>query len=170
MRISKAFEHGVCVLLILGSQRGHTPLTSDTLSTLLRVSDSSLKKTLRRLTVAGLIVSTPGKDGGYTLARPLSTMSLADVFAACEGEPTVKTPSSALAERIFPDARHVRQVETLIGQTIDDASQAFTRRLAKVSLDRMLKTEAVHEGSVDWEDKAATTAVSRADTTDDDVQ
>jgi Rrf2 family protein len=40
---------------------------------------------LKALTGAGILASTRGAQGGYTLARPASTISLADIVRALEG-------------------------------------------------------------------------------------
>ncbi|MFO8479000.1 Rrf2 family transcriptional regulator, partial [Staphylococcus aureus] len=51
MKISKHFEQGIYVLLILATQEGQGAVKSQTLSEKLEVSDSSLKKILRKLVV-----------------------------------------------------------------------------------------------------------------------
>ncbi|MFH1969362.1 MAG: Rrf2 family transcriptional regulator [Verrucomicrobiota bacterium] len=51
----------------------------------LQVSEAHLVKVLQRLTRAGLVRTTRGPKGGYTLARPSARVSLRDVFEAIEG-------------------------------------------------------------------------------------
>lgn len=86
MKLSKHLEEAVYVLLILATQKDQQALKSKTLSNLLEVSDSSLKKVLRQLVVNNLIESTASKDGGFKLKKRINEISLKDVMAAVEGK------------------------------------------------------------------------------------
>lgn len=57
MRINQSFEQGVVCLLMLSLQKDGRAVGSETLSELMGVSDSYLKKTLRKLVLAGLVES-----------------------------------------------------------------------------------------------------------------
>lgn len=48
-----------------------------------------MAKVLQRLVRTGLLVSSQGTRGGYTLGRPSSTISVADVIQAIDGPLTV---------------------------------------------------------------------------------
>lgn len=71
VRINQSFEQGVVCLLMLSLQKDGRAVGSETLSELMGVSDSYLKKTLRKLVLAGLVESRAGRDGGFALARPI---------------------------------------------------------------------------------------------------
>ena len=51
-------------------------------------------KVLQRLVRAGLLISTQGTRGGYTLGRPASSISVADVIQAIDGPFTVTACST----------------------------------------------------------------------------
>jgi Rrf2 family protein len=53
-----------------------------------------MAKVLQRLVRAGLLISTQGTRGGYTLSRPSSAISVADVIQAIDGPFTVTACSS----------------------------------------------------------------------------
>jgi Rrf2 family protein len=53
-----------------------------------------MAKVLQRLVRAGLLVSTQGTRGGYTLGRAAQTISVADVIQAIDGPFTVTACSS----------------------------------------------------------------------------
>jgi FeS assembly SUF system regulator len=53
-----------------------------------------MAKVLQRLVRTGLLVSTQGTRGGYTLGRPSQTISVADVIQAIDGPLTVTACSS----------------------------------------------------------------------------
>ena len=53
-----------------------------------------MAKVLQRLVRAGLLISTQGTRGGYTLSRPPEAISVADVIQAIDGPFTVTACSS----------------------------------------------------------------------------
>ncbi|MDU2185615.1 MAG: Rrf2 family transcriptional regulator [Lactococcus lactis] len=106
MKLSKHLEEAVYVLLILATQKDQQALKSKTLSKLLEVSDSSLKKVLRQLVVNNLIESTASKDGGFKLKKRINEISLKDVMAAVEGEEFISADLSHIGQRIFPNKAH----------------------------------------------------------------
>jgi Rrf2 family protein len=53
-----------------------------------------MAKVLQRLVRAGLLISTQGTRGGYTLSRPSSAISVGDVIQAIDGPFTVTACSS----------------------------------------------------------------------------
>ena len=53
-----------------------------------------MAKVLQRLVRTGLLVSTQGTRGGYTLSRPSAAMSVADVIQAIDGPLTVTACST----------------------------------------------------------------------------
>ncbi len=56
-----------------------------------QVSSGYLERILKRLVEAGLVSSQKGPGGGYVLARPAASISLADVFRA-SGEELLSVP------------------------------------------------------------------------------
>jgi Rrf2 family protein len=53
-----------------------------------------MAKVLQRLVRTGLLVSTQGTRGGYTLSRPSATISVADIIQAIDGPVTVTACST----------------------------------------------------------------------------
>lgn len=142
MQISKGFEQGIYVLLILEiKDQGH-PLKSQFLSEQLQVSDSSLKKILRKLVTAKLIQSVASKDGGFMLGRPIQQISLADVLKAVEGPHPIKFRNTHLANQIFDEkshAAHLQKSEILVDNTLNKAENAYLQQLATLTLDQLLE-------------------------------
>lgn len=56
-----------------------------------QVAQPTVSKLLKQLQKGGLVVSTRGAHGGYTLARSPATITVADVIAALEGPIAVTT-------------------------------------------------------------------------------
>lgn len=153
MRLPKSFETSIYVLLILATQEQHQPVTSANLSRLLKVSDSSLKKTLRKLVVADLISSDVKRDGGFTLQQPITTITLADVLQAVETEPIISYDSPVAAESIFPHTQHVQQTTHLLDQTLATGTEAFLNQLRTITLAQLLEPDAFQNGVINWQTK-----------------
>lgn len=151
MKISKSVEQGIYVILMLVVQREHTPLKSQLLSQRLEVSDSYLKKILRKLVIAGLIQSVASKDGGFVIKQNVTTITLYDVCAAVDELQTVVMPELHLAAKIFPgDAAHIRQSEALATAAFTAAHDAYCQSLKRVPLSNFLEADSFETGVVDW--------------------
>lgn len=142
MKLSKGFEQAIYVILILEIKGQGQPLKSTTLSEELQVSDSSLKKVLRKLVLANLIKSVASKDGGFLLAQPIERISLRDVLLAVEGKEPITFNNHHLTQQIFDyqkERDHIAYSEQLLKQALGTATDAYERSLATFTLDRLLK-------------------------------
>ena len=84
MRISERVDNAVRAMgeLAVG---GDAAVKAETIATNQVISLKYLLDILRDLKRAELVRSKRGPDGGFTLSRPASTISLADVFRAVDG-------------------------------------------------------------------------------------
>ena len=153
MRISKNYEQAIYVLLLLATQKELTPLKSSVMSQILEVSDSSLKKILRKLVVKDLISSNASKDGGFKLKQPIQEITLLDVLNAIEDDTLFDYSLSHLAQRIFPNKEHSIKSEQLVVQAIQNGEDAFASELDKVFLSDLLKVEVIQNGVIDWNER-----------------
>ena len=67
------------------STQSDGPLSARMAADCLGVSEAHLSKVLQRLTKVGLLNSTRGPKGGFTLIRDPESVSLLEVFEAIEG-------------------------------------------------------------------------------------
>lgn len=100
MKMSNAVEQSLVVLVMLALQKDELPIKSYLLSNRLEVSESYLKKTMRKLVVAGIVQAIASKEGGFKLARSIADITLLDVYEAIEGDGSF-IHSTQLADRIF---------------------------------------------------------------------
>lgn len=149
MKINRSVEHGVLVLLMLALQQNHEPVTSQVLAARMGVSDSYLKKTLRKLVVAGLVESSATRGGGFTLSRPIDHITLADAYIALDGE-GFSFRASPQAATLFPDVEHAEQSIETITETFEAGYQAFLAQLSTRKLSDLLKDGAWQNGAVNW--------------------
>ena len=84
MRISERVDNAVRAMAELGAAPGDS-VKAETISRSQGISFKYLLDILRDLRRAGLVRSKRGPDGGFTLARAPTEISLADVFRAIDG-------------------------------------------------------------------------------------
>jgi Rrf2 family protein len=85
--ISARTEYAVRAMLALAQAQADAvgPLSVDTLAQRQDLPRKFLEAIVADLRTAGLVVSTRGARGGYTLARPASGITVGDVFRAVDG-------------------------------------------------------------------------------------
>ena len=148
--MKKSTEQAVFVLLMLALQKNHTPVRSHTLAEVLDVSDSYLKKVLKTMVNTELIRALPGREGGFTLARPIQTISYGDVFQALEG---IEAPQATieLARAVYDPSDHLEKSISAVQLAYERASTAFLEQLNSLPLSHLLLQEAGAEGLIDWQ-------------------
>ena len=150
MIVNQCVEQGIYVALILSMEKDHRPLRSTELSAILSVSDSYLKKILRKLVLADIIVSNPGKEGGFQLARSIEKISIYDIYAALESE-TCELKMSGIGSRIFIYGRDFAVGEKKVVSVFDLANEAFCDELRKLMLSELVSEEYYREGTIQFE-------------------
>jgi Rrf2 family iron-sulfur cluster assembly transcriptional regulator len=84
MRMSTKGRFAVNALIDLALRQGSGPVALATISARQQVSLSYLEQLFSRLRRDGIVESTRGPGGGYTLARELQAITVADVVNAVE--------------------------------------------------------------------------------------
>jgi len=84
MRISERVDNAVRAMAELAASETSS-LKAEAIATSQHISLKYLLDILRDLKLAELVRSKRGPDGGFTLARPPSAISLADIFRAVDG-------------------------------------------------------------------------------------
>lgn len=160
MKMSNAVEQSLVVLVMLALQKDELPIKSYLLSNRLEVSESYLKKTMRKLVVAGIVQAIASKEGGFKLARSIADITLLDVYEAIEGDGSF-IHSTQLANRIFLNQasnKPVEDVQQALEVAVDDvltvfndAEADFKKRLQNYTIAKLLQHINVDEfGKIDW--------------------
>lgn len=84
MRITTWAEYGLICALHLAKRAGEGPITGREIAAGERLPGDYVEQILLRLRRAGLVNSTRGAHGGYSLARPAEEISVREVIAASE--------------------------------------------------------------------------------------
>lgn len=160
MKMSNAVEQSLVVLVMLALQKDELPIKNYLLSNRLEVSESYLKKTMRKLVVAGIVQAIASKEGGFKLARSIADITLLDVYEAIEGDGSF-IHSTQLADRIFLNQasnKPVEDVQQALEVAVDDvltvfndAEADFKKRLQNYTIAKLLQHINVDEfGKIDW--------------------
>jgi Rrf2 family iron-sulfur cluster assembly transcriptional regulator len=82
---SKKCEYGIQAVLYLAAREKGTLVSAKEISKVLKIPREFVSKILQSLRESGLILSSKGKSGGFTLAKDPSRIKLIDVVAAIDG-------------------------------------------------------------------------------------
>lgn len=126
VKISSQEEYGIRCLLQIGRKGPEASLTIPEISRAEGLSAHYVAKLMRVLRRGGLVKSVRGQSGGYTLARPLSEITVAEAVAVLGGR---------LYEPEFCD-QHVGS-EEVCTHTID-CSIRFLWRSVQLVVDQLL--------------------------------
>ena len=88
MKISTKGEYGLRAMLYIAGHRGEGSVTSHEIARHQGIPEPYLRQILALLSKDRLIVSNRGPQGGHTLARPASEISLRDILLTLEGQIT----------------------------------------------------------------------------------
>lgn len=126
LRMSKMTDYGFVLLSAL-ARDGSGVRSARELASSTKVPLPSVAKVLKELTAAGLLHSSRGASGGFGLARPPESITIAEVVAALEG-PIALTDCgrdlSGLCE--LEGVCHIRDHWTVINRTIRSALERLT--------------------------------------------
>src|SRR3954466_6541583 len=95
LRLSKKADYALIAMKHLARKTSGAPSTSAReIAEQYDIPIELLAKVLQRLVRTGLLVSTQGTRGGYTLSRPSRTISVVDIIQAIDGPVTVTACST----------------------------------------------------------------------------
>jgi Rrf2 family cysteine metabolism transcriptional repressor len=86
MMFSTKAEYGVRVMAHLAATDGSGPVSLGVIAEAEGLPLAYLEHLVQRLRRAGLVESRRGAHGGYSLSRPASTITMAEVVEALEGD------------------------------------------------------------------------------------
>jgi Rrf2 family iron-sulfur cluster assembly transcriptional regulator len=95
MRLSTRGRFAITAMIDLALRQTAAPVPLQDLALRHRISMSYLEQMFARLREHGLVESTRGPGGGYTLARVAVDISVADIIGAIEDEAYERTPGAA---------------------------------------------------------------------------
>jgi Rrf2 family protein len=137
MKLSSQEEYGLRCLLQL-ARAGGVNLTIAEMSEREGISAPNVAKIMRILRRAGLVRSTRGKDGGYTLARPAAAIRALDVLASLGG----RLFDTGFCDRHAGVERHCLNTrDCSIRPVLSGLQQAVDQVLGELTLASLLPSE-----------------------------
>jgi Rrf2 family protein len=94
LRLSKKADYALMAVRHLALKSGPSSASAREIAEQYDIPIELMAKVLQRLVRAGLLISTQGTRGGYTLGRPAASISVADVIQAIDGPFTVTACST----------------------------------------------------------------------------
>jgi Rrf2 family protein len=94
LRLSKKADYALMAMKHLAQARPSASASAREIAEQYDIPIELMAKVLQRLVRTGLLVSTQGTRGGYTLSRPSASVSVADVIQAIDGPFSVTACSS----------------------------------------------------------------------------
>ena len=85
LRLSKKADYALMAMRHLALQPGSSLTSAREIAGQYDIPIELMAKVLQRLVRSGLLVSTQGTRGGYTLSRPSASISVGDVIQAIDG-------------------------------------------------------------------------------------
>lgn len=84
--LSKTSMHALRAVIFIAQQRRNAPVGAAEIARRLGLPPNYLAKTLSRLARDGVLYSTRGRTGGFSLARPASQIAIADLVDTPKSE------------------------------------------------------------------------------------
>jgi len=134
MATNTQFSIAVHILAALG-YRGDQHTTSAELAYSVNASPSFVRRTLAKLSKAGLVQTATGKGGDCRLARDPRSVTLLDVYRAVEA-PKAFAIHSYKAQKPCPVSCHIKSA---LEHTLATTQRAMESSLAKISLAEVVK-------------------------------
>jgi Rrf2 family protein len=138
MKLSSQEEYGLRCLLQLARAGEGASLTISEMSEREGISSPNVAKIMRILRRAGLVRSTRGKSGGYSLARPAAELRALDVLSALGG----RLFDTEFCDRHAGSRRHCLNTrDCSIRPVLRGLQQAVDHVLGELTLASLLPSE-----------------------------
>ncbi len=153
MKLTNATEQALAIIAILATQDKEVPASSKAVYQKLSVSQSYVKKLLRKLVVSNIIEGVSGNNGGFYIEKSLRDISLLDIVEAIEG-PLHSFPHIGVLERAFSDFNEIAQNgNERITEVFTHADDVWDEELRTVSVQDVLSDVFSNYGEIprrDW--------------------
>ena len=124
IRITKQTDYAILLLTYVASQEPDQVHTCRSLAEWSRLSIPMVSKILKPLSRAGIMVSTRGVNGGYTLARTSDQITVGQIIRAIEGPigmtHCITEPGSCDQETFCPVKVNWERISRAVQDAVDD--------------------------------------------------
>lgn len=153
LKLTNATEQALAIMAILSIQKKDVPVSSESIYTKLSVSQSYVKKLLRKLVVSKLIAGVSGNNGGFYLERETDDISLLEIVEAIEG-PFQSFPDVGVLQRAFVGFdEYAQNGDNIISGFFSEADRVWEEKLRAITIEEVLKKVFMNEKEIptrDW--------------------
>lgn len=144
MQISSRFTIAIHILICVDLYGADEPATSESLAGSIGAHPVVIRRILGQLRRAGLIRVARGREGGAHIARPLTEITLADIFRAVEsiGDDTL----FSFHENPNPACPVGRNIHNVLDSRLDAIQRAMEREMEQTTLADVIKEARVRVG------------------------
>ncbi|SFT08467.1 transcriptional regulator, BadM/Rrf2 family [Sulfitobacter marinus] len=153
MRKDTTAESALHLMLLLACGPKNIELPATKLAEFHALSAGGVAKLMQKLTAAGLVIASAGRNGGYKLARPPSQISTLDIVAALDGIVPEFHCREIRRDGVCANVSGHFTSRCTVAAVMDTATQAWRETLRQVSLEDLVKKSAQ---AVDPKHQAAT--------------
>ena len=126
---SVQFAVAAHIMAVLGFEHGEA-ISSSTLAGSVNADPTFVRKSLSKLSKAGLVVTKRGKSGSSVLARPPRQITLLDIYRASAAPPAFAIHSYPVEKRC-PVSRNLKGC---MSGVLSQAQNGFEKTLARITL------------------------------------
>ncbi len=137
MRISEGVEWAAHCAVVLAQVPAGLALSAGVLAEFHGVPKPYLAKSLQALSRAGIVASSQGRTGGYSLARPAGEVTLLDIVLAVDGDQTAFRCTEIRQRAPHPAPARCFRSSCAIASGMWRAEQAWRDELATIRLDTL---------------------------------
>lgn len=130
MKLSRTVSYAVRATLQLAKSDSSTPVPCSKLASEGEMPERFLLQILRMLVTHGILRSTRGVDGGYSLTRPADQVSLLEVIEAIDGPMENQQEPAGTEES--------EEVQNNLQSALRDVTQTARRQLEAIKLSQLL--------------------------------
>ncbi len=125
LRITKIADYGFILLVYMANRDRDILYNAKDLSSAIGIPLPTISKVLKILTQGGILKSQQGSKGGYSLARPASEITAAQIIEAIEGPVAITDCSGAKGcERNCKVSPSWKKVNATLETTLQNLSLA----------------------------------------------
>jgi Rrf2 family protein len=131
MKLSRTVDYALRATMLLAQEETLQPIPCSQLAKQGDMPERFLLQILRNLVTHGILRSTRGVDGGYTLVRSPSDVSLLEIIEAIEGPVGVPEDDRAVASKVSP--AHGR-----LHHALQEVAESMRRQLSTIKIAHLL--------------------------------
>ncbi|PHS12447.1 MAG: Rrf2 family transcriptional regulator [Blastopirellula sp.] len=133
MKLSRTVAYALQATLQLAETNSPVPVPCSQLANKGEMPERFLLQVLRSLVTHGVLRSTRGVDGGYTLVRPASEISLLDIIEAIDGPMDTHLPLEGKLNEAFKGN---------LQQAISGVTDSARKQLSDIKISQLIATDA----------------------------